>query len=128
MNRFFRPSLFIISIFATLSLYADIEQANPIRFSELIATENTLLIDVRTPAEAKEARIKNSIVIDFYSELFAEKIQELPKDKILLLYCRSGNRSGKTAVFLESKGYQNLVNLAGGINAWKIEALPVDKQ
>lgn len=124
MKKFFASML---AIFFPAVLSANVEQADPARFAELIASEDTLLIDVRTPGEVDEAKIPDALEIDFYSDDFAEKIAKLPKDKTLLLYCRSGNRSGQTAKRLEDQGYTKLVNLAGGINAWKAANLPLKK-
>ncbi|MBK1877131.1 rhodanese-like domain-containing protein [Pelagicoccus mobilis] len=106
-------------------LYAEVEQALPVRFAELIKEENTVLVDVRSPEEAKAAHIKGSKLVNYYANTFREEIQKLPKTKKILLYCRSGNRSGKTASYLESLGFEQLVNQSGGINAWKREGLPV---
>lgn len=116
--------LLSLSLFAALAK-ADVEQASPQRFSSLIQQDNVILVDVRTQAEANSEKLAGSQVIDFYASDFAERIQELPRDKTLLLYCRSGNRSGKTAAFLHSKGFAKLVNLEGGIIAWKAARLPV---
>lgn len=117
--------LFVLSLATTAIGYCDIENVSAETFSKMIENKNALLIDVRSPAETKVARLENAAEIDYYNESFQEKLLQLPKDKILLLYCRSGNRSGKAAAFLESKGYPRLVNLAGGINAWQKAGLPV---
>ncbi len=122
------PPLFIFATLLAATLSADIQQASPQQFAALIGTEDTLLIDVRTPAETKEAKLGNAQELDFNAKGFAEKLLELPRDKTLLIYCRSGNRSGQAAAFLESKGYTRIVNLTGGIIAWKAAKLPVVSQ
>ncbi len=124
MKSLFAP-LFIFAALLASSLSADVQQASPQQFAALIGTEDTLLIDVRTPAETKEAKLENAQELDYNAKGFAEKLLELPQDKTLLIYCRSGNRSGQAAAFLESKGYTKIVNLAGGINAWKAAKLPI---
>lgn len=48
-----------------------------------------------------------------------DKVNEIPKDKNVVVYCRSGNRSGNVVQFLEGQGYDNLYNLEGGMLAWK---------
>jgi rhodanese-related sulfurtransferase len=47
-----------------------------------------------------------------------DEIEDL-KDKEIILYCRSGNRSGQAAMFLESMGFTNTKNLLGGMLAWQ---------
>ena len=44
---------------------------------------------------------------------------EIPKDKEVVIYCRSGNRSGNVVMYLQQQGYENLYNLEGGMLAWK---------
>jgi rhodanese-related sulfurtransferase len=44
--------------------------------------------------------------------------EQVPKDRELVVYCRSGARSGNAVVFLRQMGYEKAVSLAGGINAW----------
>ncbi|MDQ8187520.1 rhodanese-like domain-containing protein [Pelagicoccus sp. SDUM812002] len=116
-----------ISLFLSFAppLFSETEQAEANRFAALIEKENTLLVDVRTPDETRQEKIEGAIEFDFYADDFAQKVLQLPKDKTLLLYCRSGNRSGQAAQLLESKGYDQLVNLEGGIKAWKEANLPI---
>lgn len=125
MKTLFRWFLVSFGLTATTAAGA-VEHVEPERFATLIQEADTLLVDVRTVAENKAARIKDSDVIDFYSKSFVEEIRKLPKDKTLLLYCRSGNRSGKTADLLAKMGYTRLVNLSGGIIAWKEAELPIE--
>ena len=48
----------------------------------------------------------------------AQRFKELPKDKLLVLHCKVGVRSGRAVKFLKTQGYTKLKNVAGGINAW----------
>jgi rhodanese-related sulfurtransferase len=97
-----------------------IRELEPLAFLEAYTAEkdNALIVDVRTPAEIAEESIDGHIAINFQSPDFPTKVLELPKDKTLFIYCRSGNRSGQACRYLEMKGYQNLVNLKGGMLAW----------
>lgn len=79
--------------------------------------DGAVLVDVREQNEFDAERIPNSILIP-QSE-FAARFEELPKDKALIMQCRSGARSGRAAEFLLNNGYENVVNMAGGILAWK---------
>ncbi|EDY84428.1 rhodanese-like domain protein [Verrucomicrobiia bacterium DG1235] len=118
----------IASLLLTCLANAETEQANASRFAKLIEAEDTLLIDFRTPNEIAQGKIPNALEIDFFSKELSAKLAELPKDKKLLLYCRSGNRSSKAAKLLDEKGYKDLVNLVGGIGAWQAADLPMEKK
>ena len=54
-----------------------------------------VILDVRTPEEFAEGHIGNALIIDYYSETFRDDVNKLDKDKPYLIYCRSGNRSGR---------------------------------
>lgn len=91
----------------------------PVALKERIASgEDLVLIDVRQPEEHAEVHIPNSMLIPL-GELPA-RLDELEqyRDRELIVYCRSGNRSGQACMFLNMQGFTNLVNLEGGILQW----------
>ena len=99
----------------------DVKSISTIELKALLDKGSIQLIDVRTPKEIEQGFIKTAKFADFYSENFLEKvIKELDKSKPVYLYCRSGNRSGKSAKILQEKGY-NTYNVLGGYNQWKRE-------
>ena len=76
-----------------------------------------IILDVRTPKEFRERHIPNAINIP-NETIGSEDIQELPdKDQLILVYCRSGNRSKQASGKLAELGYTNIVEI-GGINDW----------
>ena len=88
-------------------------------FEQLIADTNVVVLDVRTLAEYQEGHIKDALLIDVKTDSFMVAAREqLPKDKTIAVYCRSGRRSATAAEMLAAEGYQ-MVNLDGGILAWK---------
>jgi len=88
-------------------------------FKNLVATEsNAVILDVRSKAELEEGSIPNHTMIDFMQPDFTNKVAELERDKTYLVYCRSGNRSGKTCAMMAQMGFTKLYNLEGGIMAW----------
>ena len=94
-------------------------------FAELIADTNVVVLDVRTPREFAEGHIERAMSIDFLQEDFLEKATaHLPKDKTIAVYCRSGKRSANAAEKLSNLGYK-MVNMKGGIIAWKDAELPL---
>ncbi len=87
-------------------------------FKEGLSNNEVQLIDVRTPKEYNDGHIENARLIDFLSEDFKIKIQELDKEKPIYLYCRSGGRSGKASKVMEELGFKEIVDLEGGYMAW----------
>jgi rhodanese-related sulfurtransferase len=100
------------------------QSLSPAAAKQLIERRKDLMIvDVRSPEELKEGAIADSVLIPFWQILRGE--QALPKDKPLLLVCAVGGRSFAVAQVLKGKGYTELFNLGGGIEAWKKEGLPL---
>jgi len=85
---------------------------------QLVVTKGEQLIDVRTPQEFAESRIKNAKNIDFRSLDFRKEIEKLDKTKPVLIYCRSGVRSKSALAIFQNAGFKTVYNLDGGINAW----------
>ena len=91
-------------------------------FNDLISnSDSVVLLDVRTASEYKEAYLKGALLIDFKADTFmTAALNQLPKDKTVAIFCRSGIRSASAAELLAEEGYK-VVNLEGGTDAW-IEA------
>lgn len=94
---------------------------------ELIAKDTSiLLLDVRTEAEfeGESGHLANALLIPVQE--LAARIQELEthKEKTIVAYCRSGNRSGKAAELLAKHGF-TAMNVAGGMLAWNERGYPV---
>lgn len=88
-------------------------------FAQLVASREVTLIDVRTPEEYGAGHLPYATLVNFSSADFLERMRELPNDAAYALYCRSGNRSGQARVLLADAGFSNVVDLAGGVNAWQ---------
>lgn len=84
----------------------------------LIEKQDRQLLDVRTPGETERGIIAGAQEIDFNSADFAKKVGELDKNKPVLVYCRSGARSGNAMRQMQSMGFKEIYNLEGGIMAW----------
>lgn len=89
-----------------------------VTFKNELSNNDIQLVDVRTPKEYNDGHIENAILIDYKSEDFSKKIQELDKEKPVYLYCRSGNRSGKASLILIASGFEEIIDLEGGYLAW----------
>ena len=86
-------------------------------FVEIQDSDYTL-IDVRTQDEFDLGHIDSAINLDFYSETFQNDILSLPKNETIVLYCRTNNRSSKTANILKENGFKEIAVLEGGITEW----------
>ena len=80
------------------------------------ARQDFVLVDVRNPDEVAICEIAGSVKLPL-PEL-PQRFQELSADKLIVLHCKMGGRSSRALQFLRSQGYQQLKNVAGGINAW----------
>ncbi len=83
---------------------------------------NITFLDVREELEVVIATISNSMHIPL--NLLTEKIDQIPKDYPLIVYCHHGIRSQQAVNFLLANGFNQIANLNGGINAWSIEVDP----
>lgn len=77
------------------------------------------LVDVREPNENAEFNIGGQLVpLGNIRNMQVDELENL-KDQEVIVYCRSGNRSGQAALILETMGFQNVKNLTGGMLAWE---------
>ena len=89
--------------------------------------KGALLVDVRGYDEVEaRAFLTDKVWIMPITE-FAARCDELPENRLLILACTVGMNSLKTAYYLINKGYDNVANLEGGIEAWEQAGLPVFK-
>lgn len=87
--------------------------------------QSFIIIDVRTPQEFANEYIENAVNIDYYSEEFQNELNELDKEKTYLIYCLSGNRSGRALAIMKELGFREVYNMLGGIIQWKVEGYPL---
>lgn len=83
------------------------------------AGEKLNLVDVREPSEHADFNIGGALLpMGHFRTMDIDSLENL-KDQEVILYCRSGNRSGQAALILDSAGFRNTKNLAGGMLAWQ---------
>ncbi len=92
-----------------------------------LSRQGALIVDVRDPDELAEMAydvkdIKNIPVGELENHL-----SEIPKDRQVIVVCRSGGRSGRAFDLLKAKGFTNVANMDGGMNAWEEAGLPTLK-
>lgn len=85
----------------------------------LAEVENAQLIDVRTDDEIAEGMIPGAKQMDFYGDDFETQLSTLDKEATVFVYCRSGGRSGNAMAMMQKMGFKHVINLSGGMNAWK---------
>ena len=120
----------ITSLLALLGLAACSQQsydnADTNAFATRLTDPDVVLLDVRTAEEYNEGHITNAINIDVREDGFVEKVKSsILVGKTVAVYCRSGKRSANAAGMLAKEGYK-VVNLLGGIMAWKEAGMPVE--
>jgi len=86
--------------------------------------ETTYVLDVRSPEEYASGHVPGAVNIPY--DQIASRIAEVPKDKDVVLYCKSGRRAGIAAEVLAGQGYERLQHLEGDIVAWVDKGRPVE--
>jgi len=81
------------------------------------------VLDVRSPEEFREGHVPGAVNVPY--DQIAARIAEVPKDKDVVLYCRSGRRAGIAADVLAANGYTRLSHLEGDMQAWIAQGRPV---
>jgi len=128
-----KPSLlFYLLMFSSIFSFlkgADVPSVAPAEAAARLKSGNAVLIDVREPDEWAGGVAAPAVLLSL-SELRGDRkawkpFLEKNRDKELLLYCRSGNRSGQAAAILAKEGFK-IANV-GGFSAWKSAGLPTRK-
>ena len=98
------------------------KEITPAELQEMLAGDAPpLLVDIREPVEASIAQIAGSLFIPMNSLPY--RLQEIPKERPVALYCHHGSRSLYAAEWLARQGYEAL-SLEGGIDRWAAEVEP----
>jgi sulfur-carrier protein adenylyltransferase/sulfurtransferase len=93
------------------------------QLQEMISGGNKVaLVDVREPFEFEIARIPNSQLIPLGT--IPERLADIPRTETTVVMCKSGVRSARVIEFLREQGFENLLNLEGGLDAWREEVDP----
>jgi rhodanese-related sulfurtransferase len=98
-------------------LYADIRLRDAVR--------PAVLLDVREPNEFADVRVPGSLLVPM-SQL-GSRLDEIPRDRPLLVMCAMGSRSQQVAGYLLQQGWEDVGNVAGGITTWERMGLEVRK-
>lgn len=111
---------------ASLTFAAGVVNLNSTQAKQIIAKNpKTVLLDVRTPEEYREARLRGAKLIPL-NEL-ERRVNEIPRDKPLLVYCAVGARSDSAARLLASKGFKEIYHMSDGIVGWYKKGFPIER-
>ncbi len=129
MERRWKGYLVIVMVVMTASSFSvanvdrtDDWSVSPDRFKMMIdrhrGDADVVLLDIRTPGEYESGHIDGAVLMDYYAHDFADRIKALDWDKTYLIYCRSGNRSGRSLTIFRHLGFTRTFHLDTGIKGW----------
>lgn len=126
MNREFYLLFIMVILFAVSSgcLGTTTEQPGKANFPNISVQEakamvdsgDVFILDVRTQEEYDAGHISGSTLIPV--EVIGTRLNEIPKDRKILVYCRSGRRSIEASKILVNNGFEEIYNMNGGIDDW----------
>ena len=119
----------LIMVAAILVLASQVAAAtrdiSSIEAKNLLARNKPFLLDVRTPQEFSQARLSGAVLIPIGE--FQQRINEVPKNRPILVYCAVGSRSKPVADFLTQRGYKEVYHMADGIVGWYRNGFPIQR-
>ena len=120
-KRSFALILALVLLLTACAQAASYEQITQEEAKQIMDTTNGyILLDTRTQEEYDQSHIPGALLIP-HTEIAQRAADELPdKDQLILVYCRSGNRSKQASEVLAELGYTNVKEF-GGINTWPYE-------
>ena len=101
-----------------------VQRARTIDSRELATLDEAMVIDVRAEAEWNDGHIPGARHI-FLADL-VEAVDDLPRDRPLVVACQGGSRSSIGTSLLRARGFENVINLSGGFAEWREAGLPVE--
>ena len=125
-NVFF--SLLLLTAFSCNSQTGNSEnRVNADAFEKGLSEEKAQVLDVRKASEYKTGHLKSALQADWTNkDQFFERIKYVDKDRPVYIYCLVGGRSNAAAAWMRENGFKKVVELSGGINAWKNAGKPLE--
>jgi rhodanese-related sulfurtransferase len=125
MKMMFLAVIVVVCMTCSLALAATQDISSREARALLEKNKNVFLLDVRTPQENSQARLTGTVLIPINE--FERRINEVPKNKTILVYCAVGSRSKPVADFLSKNGYKNVYNMTDGIVGWYRNGFPLQR-
>ena len=113
-------------VFAREALYKEINISDAAQLAKS-KPGSLVIVDVRTPAEYAEGHLPGAKNIDFFGPRFEDEISKLPKDKPVLVYCRSGKRAAGAAEMMTGMGMDKVLHMSQGYDDWRKAGYPLEK-
>ena len=118
--------LFFMATSCVKSQNDKVQVVNATIFEEKMKEEGVQLIDVRTPQEFASGHLPNAVNINISDPDFEKKMQGLDKNKPVLVYCKSGGRSGRACSQLKDLEFTTIIDIDGGITDWQASGKPIE--
>ena len=112
--------LIVFKSFVSCNSSSEIKKISSENLILLDKNKDIQVVDVRRLREYNSGHITGAINIDFYKSSFVEDINKLDKSKTTVVYCKSGNRSNKSALIMDSLGFTDFYDFSEGMNGWII--------
>ena len=114
----------LVAVAASLCFAGVTRNINSTQAKALLAKDKRIvLLDVRTPEEYRQAHLRGALLIPL-GEL-QKRVQEIPRDRPLLVYCAVGARSVSAADFLAARGYREIFQMSDGLVGWYKNGYPI---
>lgn len=141
-NLIYFSALILLFLVVVLIFMEQKKEENPSGFEnvsvqeakEMVEKGDVFVLDVRTPAEFNSSHIEGANLIPVSNtsgsnlspdNLLKARINEVPNNKKILVYCRTGHRSNTASSMLVNAGYSQVYNMVGGITSWIDAGYPV---
>ena len=101
---------------------------SPAEAAQLLKQHSDIkILDVRTGIEFKRGHVKHAENVNYFSFSFRKSLNKLDKNAIWILHCESGNRSGRATPVMQEAGFESIIHMDDGLDAWQEAGLPLDK-
>ena len=124
------PTLLLLSLLTSLISFAQPAAShlqNADEFEKNIKAGKTLILDVRTDKEFRSGHISQAMQANWNdSAQFRERIKYIDPQQPVYVYCLVGGRSAAAATWMRNHGFSQVIELEGGINAWKKAGKPLE--
>ncbi len=105
------------------------DELPPLEYAKALEAGGVQLLDCRTAEEFRSGHLKGALQADWTDrQQFAERTKHLDKNRPVYVYCLSGGRSDAAAEYLRKQGHTEVVNMSGGVSAWKRADLPIESE
>lgn len=103
-----------------------IAQVGPVDATRMLNHDNAVIVDMREDKDYREGHIVNAVHAPSGNDAAARKLEKF-RERPVIVYCRSGQRSAGYCGRLRKQGFTSVYNLAGGVLAWQKAGLPLTR-